>query len=221
MTFIQADSLSLFAFIALYICINGISLYAIKNITGHHKWVLAYGILTTLFSMCALTGLTLRAPIPTAPILLFLSITFCILFSFSSVGKRLIDNNDYSQLIGFQSFRFTLELILHHWFTIGTIPETMTWTGQNIDIIAGITCLLAIPFANRFIVIRWGAQLIGFILLMNVIRVALMSSPFPFSWPLEQPLLLVMYMPYALIVPGFVSLALVGHLLVFRKLLTK
>ena len=121
-------------------------------------------------------------------------------------------------LVGLQTFRLPLELILHHWAEIGTIPKTMTWTGSNIDIVAGIVALLFTPLLRFHKKLVWVPQLIGFFLLLNVLRVVLMSSPFPFSWELETPLLLAMYFPYVLIAPLFVLPAFMAHLLLFKKL---
>ena len=107
------------------------------------------------------------------------------------------------------------------WGSTKTIPMTMTWSGQNLDIITGILCLITIPLLNKHKSLVWGVQLISFGLLLNVLRVVIMSSPFPFSWKLETPLIIIGQFPYALIVPGFVGLAFISHLLVFRKLLQK
>jgi hypothetical protein len=47
--------------------------------------------------------------------------------------------------------------------------------------------------------IAWAANLIGFLLLLNVIRVAILSSPLPFAWNVQPPLLLALHLPYAYI----------------------
>lgn len=120
-----------------------------------------------------------------------------------------------------QVFRIPLELLLHHWSSIGTIPVTMTWTGQNWDILSGIAAVIIFPIANRYRKAVWLFQAFGFVLLINLLRVVVMSSPLPFAWPLLNPLQLVMYFPYALIAPLFVSSTLFGHLVLFRKLLKK
>jgi hypothetical protein len=152
--------------------------------------------------------------------MLISTFTFCLLFSFSKFGKELGSFASFRILIGIQIFRLPLELILHHWGNNGTVPVEMTWSGQNFDIIAGIVSLVALPFLNTSVKVVWATQLIGFGLLLNVIRVAIFSSPFPFSWPLENPLQVIMYFPYALIVPVFVGIALICHILIFRKLLS-
>lgn len=66
----------------------------------------------------------------------------------SPLGTRLADTLSLAALVGFQSFRLPLELVLHEWAAQGTIPGTMTWTGQNWDIVSGIVCFAAAPWAT-------------------------------------------------------------------------
>jgi hypothetical protein len=138
----------------------------------------------------------------------------------SPLGRRMATTLPLAALVGFQAFRFPLELVLHAWAKQGTIPTTMTWTGQNWDIVAGLTALLATPWANRRGV-AWGANLVGALLLANVIRVAVLSSPLPFGWGQQPPLLLALHLPYALIGPVCVGGALFGHIVLTRALLQR
>ncbi len=171
------------------------------------------------FSLTVLSGAPKHHFIPVSPILLISVFMLCLWFSFSRYGLVLGSNFSLPVLTGFQSFRIPLELILHRWAEIGTVPETMTWTGQNYDIVSGVLALIFAPLTTRRKFFAWIPSIVGLLLLINVLRVVLMSSPFPFSWPLERPLQLIIYMPYALIVPLCVAPALIGHLVVIRRLL--
>jgi hypothetical protein len=142
----------------------------------------------------------------------------CIAAALSPFGGRLATAVPLAALVGFQAFRLPLELVLHEWAAQGTIPETMTWTGQNWDIVSGITALVCAPLAGRFPVAARIANIVGFALLMNVMRVAIMSSPFPFAWGQQPPLLLALHLPYAFIGPVCVGGALFGHLVLTRAL---
>ncbi len=97
----------------------------------------------------------------------------------------------------------------------------MTWSGSNPDIVSGLVALAAAPLAVRSRAAAWTATVVGFALLMNVARVALMSSPLPFSWQVQPPLLLAAHLPYAWIVPVCVAAALAAHLVTFRALLSR
>jgi hypothetical protein len=65
------------------------------------------------------------------------------------------------------------------------------------------------------------ANLVGIVLLVNVARVALLSSPVPFGWGVEPPLVLALHLPYALIGPVCVSGALLGHVVLTRALVLR
>lgn len=136
----------------------------------------------------------------------------------SPFGARLAGDVPLAALVGFQAFRLPLELVLHSWAAQGVIPETMTWTGQNWDIVSGTLALLTAPLASRFPAIVRIANIAGFALLVNVMRVAVMSSPLPFAWGQQPPLLLALHLPYAFIGPVCVGGALFGHVVLTRKL---
>ena len=97
----------------------------------------------------------------------------------------------------------------------------MTWTGQNWDIISGLTALVCASFATRHRAAARIANIVGFALLLNVMRVAILSSPVPFGWGQQPPLLLALHLPYALIGPVCVGGALFGHLVLTRALWNK
>jgi threonine/homoserine efflux transporter RhtA len=122
-------------------------------------------------------------------------------------------------LVGFQTFRLPLELVMHCWAVQGTIPTTMTWTGQNWDVVGGIAALLLAPLARRRPVAAWLAIVVGSLLLLNVVRVAVLSSPLPFAWEVQPRLQLAMHFPYMLIGPVCVAGALFGHIVLTRAML--
>lgn len=217
--FIEADILSLSLFVIFSVVMFGLIVFAVYKTKYKFKLflVLFLGYLL-VFGLVVKSGLPLKSIIPVAPRLFGSAMLGALIFSLSVYGRRVGQVFSLSVLIGFQAFRLPLELILHHWAKLGTIPETMTWTGQNFDVVTGVLSLVAIPFVRKSRTVAWGVSMIGFLLLANVIRVVIMSSPFPFAWELEQPLLLIGYLPYAFIVPLFVGAALAGHLIVFRYL---
>ena len=66
----------------------------------------------------------------------------------------------------------------------------------------------AAPLSNRYPRLAWLANVVGFALLLNVIRVAVMTSPLPFAWDVQPRLRLAAHLPYAFIIPLGVSAAL-------------
>jgi hypothetical protein len=79
--------------------------------------------------------------------------------------------------------------------------------------------LVVFPWADRYRAVAWFANVVGAFLLLNVMRVALFSSPVPFGWNVTPPLLLAHHLPYALIAPVCVAGALLGHIVLTRALL--
>jgi hypothetical protein len=220
--FIPADQTSLFLFVTFAIVMFLIINFAVyKTNYKYKKFLGVFLIYLAAFAAIVKSGIIAEHFLPVVPLMGVTTLTLVVLFVKSEYGLRISTIFPLSVLIGFQLFRLPLELILHHWAEIGTVPQTMTWTGQNWDIIGGVVSLVAIPFVNKSKAFAWTAQMIGFVLLLNVARVVLMSSPVPFGWHLENPILLVEYLPYALILPLFVAAALAGHLITFRALTKK
>lgn len=158
--------------------------------------------------------------LPAAPLFILALNIVAFYFAFGKLGLKLSTLPIWWLAI-FQSFRLPLEFVLHQWSQSGTVPVEMTWSGQNFDVITGATSLLFFISFFRQTVFFWIFNILGFGLLINVVRVAIMSAPFPFSWNLEKPLLLLFYLPYTFIISICVWSALVGHLLLTRALLNK
>lgn len=142
----------------------------------------------------------------------------CLAVGISPLG-RWLSLLPLPALVAFQGFRLPLEWVLHSWVAQGVIPHTMTWTGRNWDIISGLGALIIAPFCRRATNLAWIVNLVGFVLLVNVMRVAVLSSPVSFAWPVTPKLELIYHVPYALIVPVCVGGALIGHIVLTRALL--
>jgi len=158
---------------------------------------------------------------PRLPVMFVAIIMVSIGAGLSPIGGWLASTAPVAALVGFQAFRLPLELILHAWAAGGTIPETMTWTGKNCDIASGVTALVAAWFVRRSRAWGWLTSVVGLALLANVARVAVLSSPLPFAWPVTPLLLLAFHLPYALILPVCVGGAAFGHVVLLRALMTR
>lgn len=222
MTFYPANTESLVAFIILLASMFGFIIYAIVKTKYRVKaFINIYVVYLLVFSAIVASGLARENPDLWTPILFATAMLAAAGFARSTHGSKIATTLPFALLLGIHSLRFPLELLLHEWAGQNTIPPTMTWTGQNFDVISGIVAIAAIPFVNRHRNVAWAVNIIGFVLLLNVLRVVLMSSPLPFAWPLENPLQLILYFPYALIVPVIVAPVLALHLITFRKLIPR
>ncbi len=229
MLFRPADRLSVLAFEVILVVIIWVFLRAghvvLARAGKRRRYSLVLSVGTFLFiigfSIFVKSGFVQAQPMPRLMLFFGIINVAALILAFSPFGKLLATHLPLWGLVAFQSFRLPLELVMHSWAEQGTIPETMTWTGQNFDIISGILAVVFAVLARQSAKAAWIFNIIGFALLLNVFRVVILSSPLPFAWPVEPPLQLAFFLPYALIGPVCVGGALAAHLILFRKLLAK
>jgi hypothetical protein len=126
-------------------------------------------------------------------------------------------------LVGLHAFRLPLELLMHRAAEEGVMPPQMTYTGVNFDVVTGVTALVvatlvAIGRAPRWLVVGWNA--LGTLLLFVVVGVAVSSLPLFAAFGRDPSHLntWVLYFPFVWLPAGAVSVAVLGHLLLWRRL---
>jgi hypothetical protein len=139
----------------------------------------------------------------------------------SSLGTLLVRGLPLWFLVGFQVFRFPLELLMHRAYLEGVMPVQMSYSGRNYDIVTGITAgVLGLWLARRplrrWVVMSW--NILGFVLLANIVTIAIVSTPV-FGWFGPERLnTFVTYPPFVWLPAILVTAALMGHILVWRWL---
>jgi hypothetical protein len=121
-------------------------------------------------------------------------------------------------LVGFEAFRIVVEILIHKASTIGLAPPQMTWSGYNFDIATGATALCLAPFARsipRWLILIWNCLGLG--LLIVVTGIAAVSFPTRFQL-LRPDNSWVADFPYIWLPSILVTAALLGHIIIFRKL---
>ncbi len=160
------------------------------------------------------------------PFLLILLPMFalCIGLGMSRLGTRLARETPLAWLVAFHGFRLPLELVMHEAAREGVMPEQMTFTGHNFDIVTGASALvLALLMAQRrapaALVLAWNA--LGSILLVAIAAIAIASLPLFHAYGTEPAHLntWVAYFPFVWLPAGLVSSALFGHIVLWRRLL--
>ncbi len=136
-------------------------------------------------------------------------------------AKKLAGEAPIALLVGFQAFRIPLELIMYRAATEGVMPIQMSFSGQNFDIITGILAALiglwgVVSDAPRAIL--WAFTGIGLGLLINIVTIAIRSTPVIAAYGPEQLNLWVTIAPFVWLPTVFVTLALFGHLLLIQRL---
>lgn len=181
----------------------------------------AFGWLALTAGAAVLGWLHFTNP-PTMPLLIGTGFALAIAIGLSGVGKRLAGQLPLAALVGFQSFRIVVELLLHRAYLDGLMPIQMSYSGRNFDIVTGIT---AIPLALWLVrdgrpvrlVFLWNVM--GLALLVNIMAVAMLSAPTPFRFFMNSPAnVWVIFAPWVWLPTVMVMSALLGHLLTFRAL---
>jgi len=123
-------------------------------------------------------------------------------------------------LVGFQSFRILVELLLHLAVNERIAHPTLTWSGTNLDIIPGVTALLLVPFAGRLdrrVLQGWNLLMAG-VLVVTVVT-GILAAPSPFRQIMgDPPNVFIVDFPYVWIPSVLVLSAWLGHIVLFRRL---
>ena len=141
--------------------------------------------------------------------------------AFTRFGRRLALGIPLWALVAVQAFRLPLEIAMHDLYERGIMPEQMSYSGRNFDIVTGVTALLvaALVYAGkggRGLVAAW--NLLGLALLANIVIVAILSTP-QFRYFGDEALnTFVMRTPFVWLPAVMVLAALAGHLVIFRAL---
>lgn len=173
-----------------------------------------------LASSGALQGFD-KMPPPFFPFML-VAATLTTLVAFSPLGTRLARNLPLAVLIGFQAFRLPLEILLHRLYQEGVLPVQMTYQGYNFDIFTG---LFALPLTAwllngkppRSAIVAF--NVVGSVLLATVVFIAIFSTPTPLRLFFGEPAVtFVTFSPFVWLPSVLVQAALLGHILLFRRL---
>ena len=183
---------------------------------------IAWLIATWMVSATGVLGRFDRFPPPFA--LLFLSVAaVSVALGLGPIGTALVQGLPLWGLVLAQAFRLPLELVMHQGVIESVMPNQMSYSGANFDIVTGSTAvivaaLLATRRAGRGLALAWNVM--GALLLANVLIIALLSTPtfalFGSSpdrlntWVAHPPFI---WLPTIMVVAAFA-----GHIIVARKI---
>jgi hypothetical protein len=160
-------------------------------------------------------GLAIMAPLPVI-----------LIVAFSKTGTALLKLAPPQWTIFMQSFRVLVELLILFAFLAGKMPVQMSLEGRNFDVLTGV---LAFPVGYFcFVKKSWPRgvailfNILGIVLLLNVLVVAVLSMPGPLRHFMNEPAnTLVAGFPY-IVLPGIlVPIAYSMHIFSLRQLLSK
>lgn len=167
----------------------------------------------------AATGLLAKFDARPPPLAIFMAVIIVgsIAFASSRLADPLVRGLPLIALIGFQAFRLPLELVLHQAGAQGLAPTALTFSGLNFDIVTGVTAIpVALLASRRRVVLAWNVLGLGLLAVIGAIAIA--TAPFVRALGDDQVNTWVTEVPYVLLPAVLVTAALIGHILVFRKL---
>ena len=146
-----------------------------------------------------------------------------VVFAFSRAGARIASAFPLWIVIGMQSFRIGVELLLHRLWVDGLAPRIVTYQGTNVDIWIGLSAPLIAWISTRG---RWGERLalgwnaVGLITLANAITLGALTAPGLNLIHSEVPDMAIGAFPFTYIAGFFAPLAMALHSLSIRALRT-
>ncbi len=110
---------------------------------------------------------------------------------------------------------------MHAMYERGVMPEQMSYSGRNFDIVTGATALIVGVVVwrrdgPRSLIVAW--NVLGLVLLINVVTIAILSTPAFQAFGADRINVWVTYPPYVWLPAVMVLAALAGHLVIFRAL---
>jgi D-alanyl-D-alanine-carboxypeptidase/D-alanyl-D-alanine-endopeptidase len=189
---------------------------AATTLIGVAVWMAGFYLLATL----GLLRFDTRPPtmMLVVPVLLVAAIGLGL----SPLGRRLALGLPLWVLVGAQSFRLPLELLMHEAYEVGLMPKQMSYSGLNFDILTGASAVVvaALVFAGRAgvrLVRAW--NLLGILLLVNIVTIALLSTPTPLRVFRTPPAnTWITAAPYVWLPTVLVAFAILGHVVIYRRL---
>lgn len=155
------------------------------------------------------------------PIFLFMTWVFV-----SNQGKKFVDSLPLLPITWLNIVRIPVEFCLYWLFLGKAVPELMTFSGRNFDILAGMTAPFIAYFGikkgqiHRKFLLAWNYVSLG--LLVFIIFNGLLSAPTVLQqFAFNQPNIALAYFPYILLPALIVPVVLFGHFVSIRQLSSK
>ncbi len=160
---------------------------------------------------------------PHFPALILPPLFIIVLLLSSRWGRNWIDGWNNREIYLVHLVRVPVELVLNLLFLNKTVPELMTFSGTNFDILSGLTAPVIYYFGvvkkqlPGIIMLLW--NLVCIALLGNIVYHAVFSAPLPIQkFGFDQPNIALLYFPFTWLPAFIVPFVLFAHLVAIRNL---
>ena len=162
--------------------------------------------------------------VPPRPALAMLvPLPIVLIIALSKKGTEFLQAVPQQWIIWMQSFRIFVELLLLLAFLKNMLPVQMTLEGMNFDIISGLLALTTgyiiarkKPYATKIAI---AFNIIGFLLLLNILIIAVLSMPTSIRYFMNEPANTIVGQFPFIFLPGIlVPMAYTLHIFSLRQL---
>ncbi|TDI64310.1 MAG: hypothetical protein E2O88_11525 [Bacteroidetes bacterium] len=205
-----------------WMVLKGLSKYQVPS----RKFLIIVSLWILLLALLSLSGLLndfSNFP-PRMMLVMLVPFTLIVWFVVSSHSNNLLSRVPASWIIKMQGFRVIVELFLWWAYLDQVVPVQMTFEGRNFDILVGLSAPLVslwwLKPSNQRLqwVLIW--NVVGLILLFNIVVVAVLSMPTPMQYFFNEPAnTVVASFPWVLLPGILVTLAFALHLLSIKQMI--
>jgi hypothetical protein len=180
-------------------------------------------VLTAIVAMLGIFAKIDAAP-PLFQVFAATVITLFFALGMSRFGSDVATNTSFGNLVILQAFRLPLELVMYMAAVNAIMPVEFSFSGYNFDIVTGAAAiLLGVALLRNKPVSRWALiawNVWGIACLFVIVALAIATSPkvAAFGTDISKINTWVLFFPYAWLPTVLVSIAVLGHTLVSRKL---
>jgi len=190
--------------------------------------IICFALWVTVLTVLSYKGFFANfTSLPPRPVIaMLLPMPIILLISFSSTGTQILQAVPAHWLILIQSFRILVELLIWLAVLANKFPIQMSFEGRNFDILSGVLALgatyLVVRDAQAAPKIMIAFNVIGIVLLLNILIVALLSMPTTFRYFMNEPSAAsVAQFPFILLPGILVPIAYSFHIFSLRQLFVK
>ena len=183
-------------------------------------------VVMALSALAATSGRLARFDAFPPPMFLMILSVFIMGFgvALSKIGRRASDTLPLVSLIGLQTFRLPLEVLMHRAGTLGIMPPQLSFGGYQFDIVTGLTACLLYGLMQAGVTVPkwalWAWNMWGWWCLFVIAVIAVTTSPMLrlFGDDPRNVNTWVLFFPYVWLPVVLVTVAMAGHVMVTRRL---